>query len=124
MEVDCVTQNHPSYVFSGKYTPFVAKLAEDILTTLDLKLSTTVIERKLEDLMKFYCVTENEVRIKTDTDAYSRGRNVIIFVLGGITRAEIAALQTVGKNVGFNIICAGTDISNGFKIVNAAVSPS
>ncbi len=110
-------------MFSGKYTPLVAKITDEILLTLVMpKSNSALIEKKLEDLMKFYHVTDNVVKCKSGGEAYGRGRNALVFVVGGITRAEIAALQLVGRKLNFNIICGGTDITNGRKIVSEAVS--
>ena len=87
------------------------------------KSNSGLIEKKLDDLMKFYHINDNVIKCKSAGDeAYGRGRNACVFVVGGITRSEIAALQLVGRGLNFNIICGGTDITNGRKIVNEALS--
>jgi hypothetical protein len=119
-QVDIISQNHPSYIFNGKYTPFVAKLTEEILSVLVApKMNTALVERKLEDLMKSYNVNESSVKCKSASEAFGRGRNVLVFVVGGISRGEIASLQVVAKNLGFNILCGGTDITNGSKLISS-----
>jgi len=122
VEVDIDVPTHPSYVYSGKYTPFVARITEEILSTLIMpKSNCALIEKKLDDLMKFYHSSANVVKCKTGVEAYGRGRNAFVFVVGGITRSEIAALQLIGRKLDFNIICGGTDITNGRKIMNEAM---
>jgi len=75
--------------------------------------------------MKFYHVSDNVLRIGKASEAYGRGRNALVFVIGGITRVEIAALQLIGKknDLNFNIICGGTDITNGKKIIQELIVP-
>ncbi|XP_021956279.1 vacuolar protein sorting-associated protein 33B [Folsomia candida] len=125
VQVDVISQNHPSYIFNGKYTPLVAKLTEEIISILIApKMNSALIERKLEDLMKMYNVTSSTVKCKSGVEAYGRGRNVLVFVIGGISRGEIAALQVVAKNLSFNIICGGTDITNGTKLVSSLIATS
>lgn len=120
MQVDIVSQNHPSYIFNGKYTPFVAKLTEEVLSALVApKVNAALIERKLEDLMKSFNISDNVVRCTSGIEAYGRGRNVLVFVIGGITRGEIAALQVIAKSLSFNVISGGTDITNGDKLISS-----
>lgn len=49
-------------------------------------MNSALIERKLEDLMKMYNVTSSTVKCKSGVEAYGRGRNVLVFVIGGISR--------------------------------------
>ena len=98
-------------------------MTEEILSILiSPKMNSAVIERKLEDLMKTYNIAENTIKCKSGMEAYGRGRNVLVFVIGGITRAEISSLQVVAKNLSFNIICGGTEITNGTRLVNSIIS--
>ncbi|CAL8123350.1 unnamed protein product [Orchesella dallaii] len=123
--VDLVTANHSSYIFNGKFSPFVAKLTEEVLSVLVApKMNSALAERKIDDHLKGYHIPEKltSVKFKATSEAYGRGRNALVFVVGGITRGEVAALQTIGRNIGFNIICAGTDITNGTKIINLATT--
>ncbi|CAG7702924.1 unnamed protein product [Allacma fusca] len=124
IDVSIDAPNHASYVFNGAYTPFVAKITDEILSILKTpKINSAIIEKKLEDLMKFYQISDNVIKCKSGSgEPYGRGRNVLVFVVGGITRSEIVALQLVSKQHGFNIISGGTDITTGKKIVNLAVT--
>lgn len=121
--VDLATANHSSYIFNGKFTPFVAKLVEEVLSVLIApKMNSALAEKKIDDHLRSYQIPEklSSVKFKSTSEAYGRGRNCLIFVVGGITRGEIAALQVIGRNIGFNILCAGSDITNGSKIINMA----
>lgn len=128
VNVDLSAANHSSYVFNGKFSPFVARLVEEVLGVLIApKMNGALAERKIDDLLKTYFqlpdkVTSVKVRTAGDRDAYGRGRNCLVFVIGGITRGEIAALQIVGRNLGFNILCGGSDITNGSKIIQLATN--
>jgi len=122
-KVDIVSQSHPSYAFNGKFTPFVAKLTEEILSVLVApKMNAALVERKLEDLMKAYNVTDSTVKCKSAGEAFGRGRNVLVFIVGGISRGEIASLQVVARNFGFNILSGGTDITNGSKLLSTIIA--
>ncbi len=123
--VDPSTANHSSYIFNGKFSPFVARLVETVLSVLIApKMNSALAEKKIDDHLRSFQIPEklSSVKFKSTGEAYGRGRNCLVFVVGGITRGEIAALQIVGRNIGFNIICSGTDITNGSKIINIAAA--
>ena len=124
IDVSIEAPNHPSYVFNGAYTPFVAKITDEILAILTTpKINSAITEKKLEDLLKFYQISDNVIKCKSGAEAYARGRNVLVFVVGGVTRSEIVSLQIVARQHCFNIISGGTEITTGKKIVSAAVPP-
>lgn len=123
--VDISEMNHPSYIFNGKLSPFVAYLVAKVLDVLVTpKINAALAEKKIEDVLRSFNISDKltSVKFRSTSEAFARGRTCLVFVVGGITRGEVAACQVIGRNLGFNILCGGTDIINGNKIVNSAMN--
>jgi hypothetical protein len=119
----------PSYVFNGNYIPMIAQLASILLKSetlselntkighLDIKLSGKSFPghpRLLRDII---------VDSKRDSNPSKvlplRPRTLFIFVVGGVTYAEIAACNLIGALTGSKIVLSSNSIISGLDIINS-----
>lgn len=123
-----------SYVFNGNYIPLVAQLAqtvikansfEEIVTKLGhLESQIKVCGKAFGDSMKSLKETAMAVR-RGDVSGPSfplRPRTVFIFVVGGVTYAEIAACNLVERFTGSKIVLASDAIISGNDLIETAFS--
>lgn len=105
----------PGYVFGGAYIPLVAQLVNYLIKK----------EMSLGELTKLLQGNNLKSEIKwtgksPDAVPDISPRCILVYIVGGITYAEIAALQLIESRTGFRIICAGSSIINGNRLVESA----
>lgn len=114
----------PSYVFNGNFVPLVAQLANVLLKveTLNefaakfghfdnLKLTGSSIGKELKSL--------KETLAQNPKIFPAKPRSLLIFIVGGVTYAEIAACCMVESLTGAKIVLASDRITSGIDIVKA-----
>lgn len=116
----------PSYVFNGNYIPFVAQFANILLKAesiaeisnkfgfLDnIKISDSSIGDNLE-LLK-------EVSTHKTLNLFPiKPRSLLIFIVGGVTYAEIAACDMIESLTGSKIVIASDQVTSGIDIMKAS----
>lgn len=120
-----VSKACPSYVFNGNFIPIVAQLANVLLKTetfadfsskfshLDnLKVTGSLIGNDLETLKDVSTQNLKLFPIKP--------RSLLIFVVGGVTYAEVAACSMVESLTGSKIVLASDRITSGIEIIKAS----
>ncbi|XP_058451838.1 vacuolar protein sorting-associated protein 33B [Malaya genurostris] len=119
----------PSYVFNGNYIPLIAQLCHMIATASsfeDLNNRFGHLERLRLSGQKFGPKTFRELSItsaKGDVNQILplKGKPIFVFVLGGITYAEIAACRLVESLTGGKIVLASDSIRSGCDIIDSVV---
>lgn len=121
----------PSFVFNGNYIPLIAQIANIILkaenfTDIFNKLGNIeqmmLSGRSLNDnLMSFKDVMADIKRGNKSVDEIIplKPKTMFIFVVGGITYAEIAACNLVEALTGSRIILASNSIISGSDIISS-----
>ncbi|KRX00184.1 Sec1-like protein [Pseudocohnilembus persalinus] len=107
-EVDINNPQDTSYVFGG-FSPLIARLVEQILKTnswKDIKENLNLIPGQSSYPEKYKSLSSN----KTAKNA------IFLFVIGGITYSEIAAIRYLSQKYGREIIIGTTQILNFKKI--------
>ncbi|KAL1139098.1 hypothetical protein AAG570_009159 [Ranatra chinensis] len=97
-----------SYVFSGAYIPIICQLVNFII-----KLDTP-----LEEMAKL--IPNCSVFLDSNSGRKPL-RSFLVYFLGGVTFAEVAAFRLLEKLTGSRIVIAGTTITNGNQIVKACL---
>lgn len=137
-EVNVKDPNCPSYVFGGVYIPLIAQLSRflskaqtwDEFSTKCFHLNnfkvTCLKLSALEKDLKNHCYD-----IKDFSDICKRRnlndllplhpRSILIFIVGGVTYAEMAACNFIEKQTGTRIVLAGDSIISGNDLVNFAL---
>ncbi|XP_063700968.1 vacuolar protein sorting-associated protein 33B [Culicoides brevitarsis] len=123
----------PSYVFNGNYIPLVAQLAQILLKAssfeeISLKLGHVDTQIKVSgkafggDSMK--TLKETAMAVKrgelTGPSFPLRPKTIFIFVVGGVTYAEIAACNLVERFTGAKIVLASDSIISGNDLIETA----
>jgi DNA-binding Lrp family transcriptional regulator len=111
-EYDLKHPKDPSYVFGGSYVPVVCQLV------------SLLIKKELspDEIMKL------GPSIGTTSWAQKTGKwdcapqSFLVYFVGGVTYAEIAAFQLLEKLTGARILVAGTSIINGNSFIQSVVS--
>ncbi|GAB0088763.1 vacuolar protein sorting 33B [Sergentomyia squamirostris] len=119
----------PSYVFNGTFIPLVAQIASIVLKA-DSFEDVAVKVSACDGLGVFLTKVEQVMSVKEAQSAIKRGevsdpfplrpRTVFIFILGGVTYAEVAACQLVEKLTGSKIILASNTIISGGDLIAQA----
>ncbi|XP_023218534.1 vacuolar protein sorting-associated protein 33B-like [Centruroides sculpturatus] len=117
-EIDLKTPVDMSYVFSGAYIPLVCKLSQQIITREGFQ--------GMEEITKAIgkpTVTNNKARPVRGRDSITSigslslenetNKVVLIYFLGGITYAEVAALRLLAKQNKYTLLIATTNMVNG-----------
>lgn len=121
----------PSYVFNGSYIPLVAQLASALLSANKFDDILDKIGHTDQICMhKYMNLSKTNVRdvaaiVKRGEIAdvfLSQPRTLFIFVVGGVTYAEIAACQLVEKLTGAKIVIGSNCILSGGDMMEAAFS--
>lgn len=121
----------PSYVFNGSYIPLVAQLASTLLGSAKFDDILEKIGHTDQICMhKYLNYTKANVRElaaivrrgEIEDVFVSQPRTMFIFVVGGVTYAEIAACQLVEKLTGSKIVIGSNCILSGGDLVEAAFS--
>lgn len=123
-------KNHqcPSYVFNGSYIPLIAQLIS-LLTTSDrseefFQKINNLDQFKIHKYLNKKKITPTELcnLIKSGEvlDALPLSRKtVFVYIVGGITYAEIAACKLVGQITGSNIIFGSDSVTASNAILKA-----
>lgn len=117
----------PSFVFNGNFIPTVAQLASFLLKAESL----TELGSKygnLEDLKVTGSAIGDDLETWKDVAAHSlklfpiKPRTLFIFIVGGITYAEIAACSMVESLTGSKIVLASDRMVSGTEIIKSTES--
>lgn len=122
--------NCPSYVFNGLYIPLIAQLASCLTKAInfeDLAQKLGMVE-KIELHHASLAGVKNIKQIQT---AIKRGeinslpvpmksKTVFVFVVGGVTYAEISACELIGQLTATKIVVASNHIISGSDVIAAA----
>lgn len=121
----------PSYVFNGCFIPVIAQLASTLLTANRFDEFAEKFGHS-EQIMLHNTVQQTKTSVKEATAAHKRGefmeifplkpRTLFIFVVGGVTYAEIAACNFVERITGSKIVISSNCIASGGDIIEAAFS--
>ncbi|XP_066153196.1 vacuolar protein sorting-associated protein 33B isoform X2 [Euwallacea fornicatus] len=110
---DNVNLKHPtcaSYVFGGAYIPLITQIAGMLLNSIPLE----DIKAKLENF--------GPISLRNNKGYPLLCRNVLLFILGGITYAEIAACNLLETLTGSRICVMSDRIVNGNDLANDILS--
>lgn len=123
----------PSYVFNGTYIPLVAQLAKILCECErfdDFQLKTMNLEQ-LKIYRYLTIMKENSKMISTtiknknddivDIFLNRKMKKIFIYIVGGVTYAEIAACNLVNQLTGSMIVLASNAIVSGSDLIEAAV---
>ncbi|KAG8225413.1 hypothetical protein J437_LFUL004613 [Ladona fulva] len=102
------------YVFNGLYIPLVCQLVHLLLK----KEPKSVIEEQLKSVPGPSLWSEE---VLMGSQSSNRARVVLVVVIGGVTQAEIGALQLLEKLTNSRIIIAGTSMLNGNLLMQQLV---
>ena len=94
-----------AYVFGGAYIPLITRVIELVC---DSKNSNEEITKLLNG--KFFTLN---TRIDSMNYRKLLPKVVLVFLIGGITYAEISAIRFLAKQMGIQILIATTSITNG-----------
>ncbi|XP_055550619.1 vacuolar protein sorting-associated protein 33B [Wyeomyia smithii] len=119
----------PSYVFNGNYIPLIAQLCQIILggnSFEDLYNRLGHLERLKLGGQNFVPKTLRELSItsaKGEINALLplKGKTMFVFVVGGLSYAEVAACQLVEKLTGGKIVLASDSVQSGCDIIESIV---
>lgn len=100
------------YVFSGAYIPVVCRLVEQILLKDGI--------HGYEDALKLLPGSTTTYTNPHSKDP-SQAKIVMVYFLGGVTFAEIAALRLLGKLKGYHILVATTATVNGNSLLENVI---
>ena len=98
-----------AYVFGGAYIPLITRVIELVC---DSKNSNQEISKLLNG--KFVNLNQ---RLKSLNYTKLVPKAVLIFLIGGITYAEVSALRFLAKQMGIQIIIATTSLTNGSEFL-------
>lgn len=153
-EVNEATPNDISYAFSG-YAPLSVRIVQSIImkhrlanTIKPLPANTPSSSNPLAQGLRLFEDSAKYIRGATFNESQTGdvavkalkarqllsghgegGKTVVVFFLGGVTRAEIAALRWVGRGLAEGgsegrvgrVVVAATNVVTGEKVVDAAV---
>lgn len=118
-----------SYVFNGTYIPVIAQLANVLLTANRFDEFAEKFGHS-EQIVLHDTVHQTKICAKEAVIAHKRGeytdifplkpRTLFVFVVGGVTYAEIAACNFVERITGSKIIVSSNCIASGGDIIEAA----
>lgn len=121
----------PSYVFNGSYVPLLGQLATALLGATKFDDVVDKIGHTDQIIMHRY-LGHTKANIKDLSAVIKRGeiedvfasrpRTLLIFVVGGVTYAEIAACHLVERLTGSKIVIASNCISSGGDWMESAFS--
>lgn len=121
--------NCPSYVFNRNYIPTIAQLTNILCTSqtfeemflkighLDqIRISSKLNPENLEPMS--LSVMNNLIKSRKFPELLPfKPKSVMIFILGGVTYAEIAACDLIGKLTGCKVIVSSNCILSGYDIL-------
>ncbi|KAK3930809.1 Vacuolar protein sorting-associated protein 33B [Frankliniella fusca] len=98
-----------SYVFGGAYIPITCQLVHMLIKK----------EVSFDDIITQLMPGSTVTPAKATTDFIPR--SFLIYFIGGVTYAEVAAFQLLEKLTGTRIIVAGTSIVNGSTLIDSVI---
>jgi hypothetical protein len=112
-EYDVKHPKDPGYVFGGSYVPVVCQLVNLLIKK----------ELSPDEVMKLVPGTgANSSARKTGELDSSAPQSFLVYFVGGVTYAEIAAFQLLEKLTGARILVAATSVINGNSFIQSVVS--
>lgn len=102
------------YVFSGAYIPLICNFIKKILRKGGVE--------GLEEVIKHLpgsSVAENRFKSARGNSTFAPKRVAVVYFLGGVTYAEIAALRLLGRQIDCKFIIATTAIINGNSLMES-----
>ncbi|GBN26707.1 Vacuolar protein sorting-associated protein 33B [Araneus ventricosus] len=115
--IDLKTPTDMSYVFGGTYVPLVGKITEQIVVHGTLKnLEENMKLLPGSTLINYKADKETGYVIPTKGIA---SKTVFVYVLGGITFAEVAALRLLGQLHGCKVLIGTTSFISGKSLLKA-----
>lgn len=110
-EYDLKHPKDPGYVFGGLYVPVVCQLV------------SLLIKKELspDEVMKLGPSIGTTSWAQNAGDWSSAPHSFLVYFVGGVTYAEIAAFQLLEKLTGARILVAGTSIINGNSFIKSVV---
>lgn len=122
--------NCPSYVFNGLYIPLIAQLASFLVKATgldDLVQKLGMVEKMEIHLASMPGLTnlkQIQTTVKKGDGSFSalpmKSKTVFIFVVGGVTYAEIGACELIGQLTGSRIVVASNYILSGSDVIASA----
>ncbi|XP_055850076.1 vacuolar protein sorting-associated protein 33B [Episyrphus balteatus] len=121
--------NCPSYVFNGLYIPLIAQLASFLVKATgidDLAQKLGMVEKMelhLASLPGVSNIKQVQSMIKKNEGNSvfpMKTKTVFIFVVGGVTYAEIGACELIGQLTGSKIVVASNHIICGSDVIASA----
>lgn len=113
----------PSYVFNRLYIPLIAQLCSFILKSLnsdDFISKIPMIEGMQINGQSFKSYSQTTKRADFKDLLPLKNRHILVYVVGGITYAEIAACNLVAKLTESQIVVASDSILSGADLIAAA----
>lgn len=118
----------PSYVFNGSYIPLIAQLTHTLLSAQ--RIDEFAEKFGHSDQIQFHrCFQQSKVTIKEMVAAVKRSefadmfpikpKSIFCFIVGGVTYAELAAINLVEKLTGSKIVIASDCIASGSDFIEA-----
>lgn len=112
----------PSYVFNGNYIPFVAQLANVLVQAQNYQ---DFAGKFLSFDLKVMSGTESELKelknVQNLKNFPLRPKKIFIFVIGGVSYAEVAACKMIEALTGSTIVLASDEVTSGMNIVKSAI---
>lgn len=119
----------PSYVFNGSYIPLIAQLTSALMTAQ--KMDDFVEKFGHSDQIQLHrCYQHRKMSAKEFAAGIKRAeygdifplkpRNIFCYIVGGVTYAELAAINLVEKLTGAKIVIASDRIASGSDFIEAA----
>lgn len=122
--------NCPSYVFNRNYIPLVAQVVKHLCTSqsfdefhskicsLDMKISSKLsANTNIVESMTTAALNELIKTRKFPELLPLKPKTLMVFVLGGITYAEIAACDLVGQLTGCKVVMSSNRIVSGYDLL-------
>lgn len=110
-----------SYVFNSTFIPLIAQLANNLIKSN----STEEFKQKVGNLkMKFKTsdINDDLSNLSTAPSIPMRNKTIFIFVIGGISYAEVAACNFIESVTNTTIILASDEITCGSNLIKSAIN--
>lgn len=118
-----------SYVFNGSYIPLIAQLANVLCNASKIDDFTDKFGHT-EQIVFHRCFQQSKLGVREMLAAVKKGeirdffplkpRTIFCYIIGGVTYAELAAINFVEKMTGSKIVIASDCISSGSDLIEAA----
>lgn len=116
----------PSYVFNGSYIPFIAQFA-NILLKAESSAEFTTKCGNLENMKVTGSSIGDELESFKDLPTQTsskifpiKPRKLFIFIVGGVTFAEVAACNMIEQLTGSKIVLASDRVTSGIDVMKAS----